>query len=100
MNDREFTDLKLRVRDGNPIRDVIGTKVELRERGRHFVGLCPFHEEKTPSFTVFPDTQHFKCFGCGRTGDVFTFLMERHDWTFRQALNHLARNLGMEMPLG
>ena len=54
--------------------EVIGQYVQLRHRGRTYTGLCPFHNEKTPSFTVYPDTQSFYCFGCGAAGDVINFV--------------------------
>ena len=58
----------------NDITEVIGQYVQLRHRGRTYTGLCPFHNEKTPSFTVYPDTQSFYCFGCGAAGDVINFV--------------------------
>ncbi len=70
VND-EFT---LAIRNANPIDTVINSYVQLKKRGRTFVCNCPFHSEKTPSFTVFPDTQSFYCFGCGAGGDVITFI--------------------------
>ena len=58
----------------NDIEELIGQYVHLRRRGRTLTGLCPFHNEKTPSFTVYPDTQSFYCFGCGAAGDAITFV--------------------------
>lgn len=85
-----FEELKERVKDATDLASLIEGYVELRPRGRSLVGLCPFHREKTPSFTVFPDSQYYKCFGCGVAGDAFTFLMEREGVSFREALEMLA----------
>ncbi|MBI5356688.1 toprim domain-containing protein [Candidatus Collierbacteria bacterium] len=79
------------------IAQIIGEKVALKQRGRRFLGLCPFHSEKTPSFTVSPEMGIFKCFGCGAAGDVFTFL-EKHDgMTFVEALEFLAEKTGVKL---
>lgn len=79
------------------IAQIIGEKVGLKQRGRRFLGLCPFHSEKTPSFTVSPEMGIFKCFGCGAVGDVFTFL-EKHDgMTFVEALEFLAEKTGVKL---
>lgn len=72
------------------ISEVISEFVELRKRGSNFTGLCPFHQEKTPSFTVSPVKRIFKCFGCGRSGDVVTFLREYKGFTFPEAIRYLA----------
>ena len=63
----------------NDIEDLIGQYVSLRRRGRTLVGLCPFHNEKSPSFTVYPDTQSFYCFGCGAGGDAITFVRQSNN---------------------
>lgn len=79
------------------IAQIIGEKVALKQRGRRFVGLCPFHSEKTPSFTVSPEMGIYKCFGCNSAGDVFTFL-EKHDgMTFVEALEFLAEKTGVKL---
>ena len=79
------------------IAQIIGEKVALKQRGQRFLGLCPFHSEKTPSFTVSPEMGIFKCFGCGTVGDVFTFL-EKHDgMTFVEALEFLAEKTGVKL---
>ncbi|MDP8937404.1 MAG: CHC2 zinc finger domain-containing protein, partial [Actinomycetota bacterium] len=65
-----------RVRERIDVVDLIGGYVQLKKTGRSYKGLCPFHQEKTPSFIVFPETQGFHCFGCGQGGDAFTFLMK------------------------
>ncbi|MDR0615939.1 MAG: DNA primase [Synergistaceae bacterium] len=79
------------------IAELIGDYVELRRRGSSLKGLCPFHSEKTPSFTVSPDRQTFHCFGCGKGGDVFTFLMEMEGLSFREALDRLAQRTGVKL---
>ncbi len=88
-----------RVREAVDIAQVIGDYVTLKRRGMgSFIGLCPFHSEKTPSFNVSSDRGMFKCFGCGRGGNVFTFLMEMEGLSFLEALRSLAERVGMEMP--
>ncbi|HEY8415691.1 MAG TPA: CHC2 zinc finger domain-containing protein, partial [Thermaerobacter sp.] len=78
--------------------EVISDYVPLRRAGKNFVGLCPFHQERTPSFTVSPDKQMFYCFGCQTGGDVFTFLMKREGWSFPEAVAELARRAGVVLP--
>ncbi|MBN1486681.1 MAG: DNA primase [Anaerolineae bacterium] len=85
------------VKERLDIVDVIKQYVHLQKAGRNLKGLCPFHTEKTPSLFVFPDSQHWHCFGCGRGGDVFNFVMEYESWDFRQALEELARRAGVEL---
>ena len=70
--------------------DVIGETVQLKKAGTTYKGLCPFHGEKTPSFTVTPARETWKCFGCGRGGDIFSFVMERDGVDFGTALRSLA----------
>ena len=70
------------VRDSVDIVDVIGQYVSLEKRGKDYVGLCPFHQEKTPSFSVNQQKQFFYCFGCHRGGNVFKFMMEKEELTF------------------
>lgn len=86
------------VRSRNDIVDVISTYVNLKRSGSNYVGLCPFHNEKTASFSVSPGKQMYYCFGCGAGGNVFTFLMEYENLTFVEALEQLADKAGMEMP--
>jgi DNA primase len=80
-----------------PIVDLVGETVALKRAGSAYKGLCPFHAEKTPSFIVTPDRESWHCFGCGKGGDVFTFLMEREGVDFREALTRLAEKAGVEL---
>lgn len=80
-----------RVKDANPIEDVVGERVSLRNAGKNKLGLCPFHHEKTPSFTVSPGRAFFHCFGCGKGGNVYQFLMDYEGLTFPEAVEFLAR---------
>lgn len=98
MTMRIGEEVRERVRDATDIVQLIGERVELRRAGRSFKGLCPFHTEKTPSFTVTPDRQIWHCFGCSRGGDVFAFVMETEKVTFPEALRMLADRAGIEMP--
>lgn len=82
----------------NDITDVIAEYVELKRRGRTSVGLCPFHNEKTPSFVVYPETQSFYCFGCGTGGDVITFIKNINHLDYIEAVKFLAARVGMTMP--
>lgn len=77
--------------------EVISRMLPLKKRGRHYVANCPFHQEKTPSFTVSPEMQIFKCFGCGKGGDVFTFYEEFNRVDFREALEELAKIAGVKL---
>jgi DNA primase len=89
---------KEEIRNAADITQVIGEHVQLKRAGANFTGLCPFHSEKTPSFTVFPQTQTFKCFGCGESGDVFAFLMKQQHLSFPEAMRELAARFGVELP--
>lgn len=82
----------------NNISEVISGYVNLRRRGRNMVGLCPFHGEKTPSFTVYPETDSFYCFGCGVGGDVIGFIRRAENLDYIDAVKLLAQRVGMEMP--
>ncbi|MGH7570545.1 MAG: DNA primase [Gemmatimonadota bacterium] len=86
------------IRDRADIVEVIGEVVELKKRGRNFVGLCPFHAEKTPSFTVTPEKQMYYCFGCQAGGNAFTFLMQHEKLEFPDAARVLADRVGVEIP--
>lgn len=85
------------VKDRVNIADFIGNYVELKMMGATLKGLCPFHQEKTPSFVVNEERQVFKCFGCGEGGDVFTFLEKIEGFNFREALEYLAERAGVEL---
>ena len=91
-------DHKNQIRDATDIVAVIGQHVQLRKAGRSWKGLCPFHGEKTPSFNVTPERQSFICFGCGKKGDVFTFVMEMEGKSFVEAAEQLAQRAGIELP--
>jgi len=86
------------IRDRVDLVDLIGRHVQLKKSGRNFVGLCPFHSEKTPSFNVNVERQIFHCFGCGEGGNAITFLMKHENLTFPEAARTLARELGIEVP--
>jgi len=88
------------VRNATDIVQVVGEKVRLRRVGTRWSGLCPFHNEKTPSFTVNPERQIWHCFGCSKGGDVFAFLMETDKVSFPEALAILAERAGIELPKG
>ena len=78
--------------------DVVSSYVELKRKGANYFGLCPFHSEKTPSFSVAPDKQMYHCFGCKKGGGVFNFIMEIENLTFPEAVEFLARRAGMSLP--
>ena len=82
----------------NDIEEVIGQYVQLRRRGRTLSGLCPFHNEKTPSFVVYPDTQSFYCFGCGAAGDVINFVRKYNNLGYVESIKQLAARAGMPLP--
>ncbi len=83
------------IRNAADIVEVIGDYVRLRKRGKNYVALCPFHTEKTPSFNVNPERRIFKCFGCGKGGNVFTFLMEMEKVSFMEAVRTVAERYGI-----
>ena len=86
------------MRSRNDIVDVIGGDVRLTKKGSTYFGLCPFHNEKTGSFSVSPNKQMYYCFGCGAGGNVFTFLMQYENFTFSEAMQTLADRVGIELP--
>ena len=86
------------VLNASNIVDVVEGYLPLKQAGKYFRALCPFHTERTPSFTVNPERQIFYCFGCGEGGDVFRFLMRREGFTFPEAVRHLAQRAGVPLP--
>lgn len=86
------------IRQRNDIVDVISTYVKLQKKGSNHMGLCPFHNEKSPSFSVSQSKQMYHCFGCGVGGNVFTFIMEYENYTFVEALKSLGERAGMDLP--
>lgn len=97
MHDSTGNDDVQRVRDASDIVRVVGEHIELRAKGREYVGLCPFHDDKKPSMNVVPAKQIFHCFSCGAGGDVFTFVQDYHKMTFREALKFLAERAGVKL---
>lgn len=95
---RYSDDIIEEVRSKNDIVDVVSQYVRLTKKGNSYFGLCPFHNEKTPSFSVTPSKQMYYCFGCGAGGNVFNFIMEYENYTFGEALKHLADRAGVELP--
>lgn len=86
------------VRKGNDIVDFVGEYVQLKKQGRNYFGLCPFHQENSPSFSVSEEKQIFHCFGCGKGGNVITFLMEIDGMPFHEAVTFLANKSGIDLP--
>ncbi len=86
------------LKDRNDITDVVSSYVNLKRAGRLYSGRCPFHNEKTPSFYVYPDTQSFYCFGCGAGGEVITFIKKTENLDYIDAVKLLAQRAGMDMP--
>jgi len=90
-------DMVEEVRSRADIVEIIGELVPLKKAGREYKANCPFHEERTPSFYVVPDKGFYKCFGCGKSGDVFSFVMERQGMDFVEAVKHVAARSGVEV---
>jgi DNA primase len=88
----------LEIKNAADIVELISEVVQLKKAGKNFVGLCPFHTEKTPSFTVSPEKQIFYCFGCGAGGNIFSFLMKNDGLAFPDAARALARRYGIDIP--
>jgi DNA primase len=86
-----------KIKDANDIVDIVSQKVRLKRAGKYYTGLCPFHNEKSPSFTVTPDKQIYKCFGCGEGGNVFTFIMKTQNLEFFDAVKLLAEKANIEI---
>jgi DNA primase len=94
----DSSEAKEEIKKAADIVEVIGQYVELKKRGQNYVGLCPFHSERSPSFTVNQNKQIYHCFGCGKGGDVFTFWMEYHNLAFPQSLKDLAERYNIPLP--
>ena len=86
------------VRSANDIVDVISGYVRLQKKGNDYFGLCPFHNEKTPSFSVSQRKQMYYCFGCGAGGNAVTFLMQYESYSFQEAMEVLAEKAGITLP--
>jgi DNA primase len=86
------------IRNRTDVVAVIGRHVELQKSGRTWKGCCPFHGERTPSFHVYPEDKHFKCYGCGEYGDVFKFLQKLEGKEFPEVVRSLAAESGIEIP--
>lgn len=86
-----------RINETARIEEVVGDYVTLKKRGSNYIGLCPFHNEKTPSFNVSPAKGIYKCFGCGKSGNAVGFVMEHEHFTYREALKHLAKRYNIEI---
>ena len=89
-----------RIKETINLVSIVSEVVALKKTGRNYQGLCPFHPEKTPSFMVNEEKQIFRCFGCGLGGNVFTFLMTYHHWSFPETVAELAQRLGIALPQG
>ena len=77
--------------------EIVGSFIKLKKRGANYLGLCPFHNEKTPSFTVSPSKEIYKCFGCGKSGNSISFVMEHEKYSYVEALKWLANRYGIEV---
>ena len=95
---RYSDDIIEEVRQKNDIVDVVSQYVKLTRKGSSYFGLCPFHNEKTPSFSVTPGKQMYYCFGCGAGGNVYTFIQEYENHTFPEAVKMLADRAGVNLP--
>src|ERR1700744_5156109 len=93
--DQDFID---KVRESTNLIDIISQYVELKKSGNGYVGLCPFHNEKTPSFSVSEDKQVYHCFGCKASGNVVTFVQQQQGLTFPETIEFLARRAGLAIP--
>ena len=87
-----------RILDSAKIEEVVGDFVQLKKRGVNLIGLCPFHNEKTPSFTVYPESQSYYCFGCGAGGEAINFIRRAENLDFTEAVRFLCEKAGMSMP--
>ena len=98
MSEVTYQQVTEEIKNRLDIVDVISKFVVLKKSGHIYMGCCPFHNEKTPSFTVTPSRQIFKCFGCGEGGDVLSFLMKINKQTFPEVIQEQAEALGIELP--
>ena len=97
MSDRIAEETINEIRQASDIVDIISEYVQLKKQGRNYIGLCPFHGENTPSFSVSSDKQVYHCFGCGAGGNVFSFLMEIEGVSFQEAAFKLADKVNIEL---
>ncbi|MCB0419335.1 MAG: hypothetical protein KDD39_16960, partial [Bdellovibrionales bacterium] len=86
-----------RIMETARVEEVVGDFVSLKKRGSNYIGLCPFHNEKTPSFNVSPSKGIYKCFGCGKAGNAVGFVMEHERFTYREALKFIAKRYNIEV---
>lgn len=86
-----------KIKEQNDIVDIVSETVKLRKAGRNYTGLCPFHHEKTPSFSVSQDKQIYKCFGCGEAGNAITFVMKTKNLSFVEAVKYLGEKVNIEV---
>ena len=98
MNGLTYQDVVAQIKDRLDIVDVVSKHVILKKSGGNYWGCCPFHNEKTPSFSVSPAKQIYKCFGCGEGGDVLSFLMKINNQSFAEVVKEQAEILGIELP--
>ena len=91
-------ELKQRIKDANEITDVIGQFVSLHKRGINYIGICPFHPDRHPSMTVSPSRQTYRCFVCGKGGDVIQFVQDHENMSFNEAVTWLAGRAGISLP--
>src|SRR5699024_6917085 len=98
MYSEKLEEMIKKVQNENNIVDIVGKYVTLKRRGRNYVWLCPFHNENTPSFNVNKEMQIFRCFGCGKSGNVITFIREMESFNFVEAVHLLADRVNMELP--
>ena len=96
--ERSYSDALDEIRSKLDIVDIVQTRVLLKKKGANWWGCCPFHKEKTPSFSVSPSKGIYKCFGCGESGDAFTFLMKMNNQSFSEVVQDLAKQFGIELP--
>ncbi len=92
------SDIVNKVIESVDIVDLIGENVRLTRRGRNYIGLCPFHQEKTPSFIVSPDKSIYKCFGCSKGGNAISFMIDFHSYSFNEAIKELGNKYGVQLP--